>query len=258
MFFLVTLYIALAIFGLGLVYKIYTWLSYSIGREARNIPASERLSGAVNGIISTIFSPKILTLLKSLALDVILQRRILREDFLRWLMHMLIFSGFMLLLLMHALSNFITLPLFPDYASTLNPFSFLRNLFFALVIVGLAIAVYRRLILKISRLKTTAMDHYAIIILAVIMVSGVFLEGTKMLSYTSYQTMVEDYADTDEEEELKPKKILSEGEIPSPVNIPPGCSFHQRCPKRMDICSVEDPQITQQGTDHEVRCHLYS
>jgi oligopeptide/dipeptide ABC transporter ATP-binding protein len=63
---------------------------------------------------------------------------------------------------------------------------------------------------------------------------------------------------SDEEEKLKPKKILSEGEIPSPVNIPPGCSFHQRCPKRMDICSVEDPIITQKGTDHEVRCHLYS
>ena len=35
------------------------------------------------------------------------------------------------------------------------------------------------------------------------MVSGVFLEGAKMVSYTSYQSMVEDYADSDEEEELK-------------------------------------------------------
>lgn len=60
-----------------------------------------------------------------------------------------------------------------------------------------------------------------------------------------------------EEEELKPKKITSRGEIPSPVNVPPGCSFHLRCPEKMDICSQVDPEITGKEKEHWVRCHLY-
>ena len=62
---------------------------------------------------------------------------------------------------------------------------------------------------------------------------------------------------SDEEEKLKPKKIKSTGEIPSPVNIPPGCSFHSRCPKKMDICSIEDPVMVEVTKGHFVRCHLY-
>lgn len=61
-----------------------------------------------------------------------------------------------------------------------------------------------------------------------------------------------------EEEELKPKKIISHGEIPSPVNIPTGCSFHLRCPEKMDICSKADPDTTELEKTHFVRCHLYS
>jgi peptide/nickel transport system ATP-binding protein len=60
-----------------------------------------------------------------------------------------------------------------------------------------------------------------------------------------------------EEEELKPKKVVSQGEIPSPVDVPPGCSFHLRCPQRMEICSRVDPAVVSKGWDHEVRCHLY-
>jgi peptide/nickel transport system ATP-binding protein len=61
-----------------------------------------------------------------------------------------------------------------------------------------------------------------------------------------------------EEEELKPKKIVSQGEIPSPVDIPPGCSFHQRCPRKMEICTKIDPLVIDKGQGHEVRSHLYS
>ena len=60
------------------------------------------------------------------------------------------------------------------------------------------------------------------------------------------------------EEELKPKKITSRGEIPSPVNVPSGCSFHPRCPERMDLCSMEDPIMVEIEEGHTVRCHLFS
>lgn len=60
------------------------------------------------------------------------------------------------------------------------------------------------------------------------------------------------------EEQFKPKKIISTGEIPSPVNIPSGCSFHTRCPMKMDICMTVDPVMVQAGKEHTVRCHLFT
>lgn len=62
---------------------------------------------------------------------------------------------------------------------------------------------------------------------------------------------------TEEEEELKPAKVISEGEIPSPVNVPPGCSFHLRCPHKMDICMKDDPKMVKIDEKHIVRCHLF-
>ena len=63
---------------------------------------------------------------------------------------------------------------------------------------------------------------------------------------------------SEEEESLKPKKVISTGEIPSPVNIPIGCSFNTRCPFVMDICHQVDPAMVEAGKDHTVRCHLFT
>jgi heterodisulfide reductase subunit C/nitrate reductase gamma subunit len=199
MFFNLLLYASLAVFAIGMIYKISTWFSRKIGISAKDISTSDRVSAAAKGIAGVIFSEKVLLLLKAFFLDVLLQQRILKEDFLRWMMHMCIYAGFMLLLFMHALENFISAPLFSNYYSTVNPFSFLRDLFGLMVIVGIGIAITRRFILKVPRLKTNAMDHYAILIVAVILVSGVFLKGAKINSYTEFQRMVSDYGDLEEE-----------------------------------------------------------
>jgi heterodisulfide reductase subunit C/nitrate reductase gamma subunit len=197
----ISLYVSLAIFIIGLIYKIATWLSRKIGIDSKDIPTSKRLSSALRGIILTIFSVKVLTLIKIFFLDIILQRKVLNEDSFRWLTHILIYGAFMLLLLMHALDKFITSAIFSNYSATLNPFLFLRDLFGALVIIGICMAIYRRFILKPPRLNTNPMDTYAIIILAIIMVSGIILEGTKIGSYSIYKNMVTDYASLEEGEE---------------------------------------------------------
>jgi peptide/nickel transport system ATP-binding protein len=62
---------------------------------------------------------------------------------------------------------------------------------------------------------------------------------------------------SESEEELKPKKVISSGEIPSPVNLPKGCSFNTRCPFVMDMCTKIDPGMIDQGKGHTVRCHLF-
>ena len=63
---------------------------------------------------------------------------------------------------------------------------------------------------------------------------------------------------SESEEQFKPKRIVSTGEIPSPVNIPSGCSFHTRCPLKMKICTEVDPATVETMPGHWVRCHLYS
>ena len=203
MFFSYTLYLSLIIFCIGLAYRVWTWFRIRIGPEAADFSVSDRVAASVKAIISTLFSRQFFVLLKVLVVDVILQIRFLREDFLRWFMHMLIFTGFMLLLLMHALDNFISEPLFTDYYSTINPFMFLRNFSGVMVVSGVAIAVYRRVTLIGLRTITKATDIYAIFILAVIMISGVLLEGVKITSYIEYKTMVEDYADLDDDAEIE-------------------------------------------------------
>ena len=61
-----------------------------------------------------------------------------------------------------------------------------------------------------------------------------------------------------EEEKYRPERIESRGEIPSPVNVPAGCSFNTRCPFAMERCLKEDPvpvALDAEGL-HMARCHL--
>jgi heterodisulfide reductase subunit C/nitrate reductase gamma subunit len=200
MFLTISVYLALAIFGAGLLYKIFTWFRSSISIGAADIPLLRRIISTFKGILLTLASVKILTLCKVFILDVVLNRRILREDVLRWIMHLCIYGGFVLLLLMHALGQYTSAAVFDNYLSTINPFFFLRDLFGAVVLVGIAIAIYRRFIAKIPRLKTGRMDLYAIVLVVVIICSGIVLLGTKMASYTVYEQMVEEYTLLDPEE----------------------------------------------------------
>ncbi len=199
----ISLYLSLLIFGLGLLFKVSTWFRYDFGAPERPFTARERICAALAGIAATLLSVKTFTLLKVLVMDVFCQRRILKESRLRWAMHMCLFWGFTLLLLMHALEGVLTTNLFEDYAPTLNPFLFLRDFFALLVFVGIGIAFYRRFFQKRPRFFTNAMDRYALILLAVIMISGVLLEGAKIGSSERYSLMVADYADSEDPRDLK-------------------------------------------------------
>ncbi|MFW5981426.1 MAG: oligopeptide/dipeptide ABC transporter ATP-binding protein, partial [bacterium] len=56
--------------------------------------------------------------------------------------------------------------------------------------------------------------------------------------------------------EGKQDRIILQGDVPSPVDPPSGCSFHPRCPKAMDICSKIEPEYKDYGDGHFVSCHL--
>jgi oligopeptide/dipeptide ABC transporter ATP-binding protein len=54
----------------------------------------------------------------------------------------------------------------------------------------------------------------------------------------------------------KRTRILLEGDLPSPVNLPPGCRFYSRCPKRIPDCLKEDPPLVQIRPGHWAACIL--
>jgi len=57
--------------------------------------------------------------------------------------------------------------------------------------------------------------------------------------------------------QVKRKRIMLQGDVPSPIRPPPGCHFHTRCPiRQLPLCSTETPQLKQSAAGHWVACHL--
>jgi len=54
--------------------------------------------------------------------------------------------------------------------------------------------------------------------------------------------------------EIKKEEVLLTGDVPSPVNIPPGCRFHPRCPYATERCEQEEPPLIE-NDGHWVACH---
>ena len=56
-------------------------------------------------------------------------------------------------------------------------------------------------------------------------------------------------------ERARPRSVL-QGQVPSPVDPPPGCRFAGRCPYATDRCRAEKPELCDMGGGHRVACHL--
>jgi len=185
----------------GIFIRLSIWFTHGIKHVEQPASPVSRIGAAFKGLLGTLFSSRLVLLVKSFFVDLLFQKRIFDKSYLRWTAHTLIFVGFMLLFLLHALSPVVSDSLFTDYQPTLNPFLLLRNVLGVMVLAGLGLAIYRRFTLKTKRLKSYPSDWAAIAFVAAIILSGMLLEGTKISSYSYYQGMIEEYASLDEEEE---------------------------------------------------------
>jgi oligopeptide/dipeptide ABC transporter ATP-binding protein len=80
-----------------------------------------------------------------------------------------------------------------------------------------------------------------------------FLPTSAIHPYTAALLSATPHPDPD----LKKRRIVLRGEVPSPINPPTGCHFHPRCPKRLNRCSHEIPALAEVGQSHFSRCFLY-
>jgi len=57
---------------------------------------------------------------------------------------------------------------------------------------------------------------------------------------------------------LKRERIILEGDVPSPINPPPGCRFFGRCFQRIETCAHTDPELTEIAPGRFVACHRHN
>ncbi len=53
------------------------------------------------------------------------------------------------------------------------------------------------------------------------------------------------------------KRVILTGDVPSPINPPPGCHFHARCPYAMARCRSDVPELREVQPSHWASCHLH-
>ncbi len=70
------------------------------------------------------------------------------------------------------------------------------------------------------------------------------------------QALISAIPEADMDEEESKKRVHLEGEVPSPINPPPGCRFKGRCKYAKEICGQEMPELKEVEPEHFVACHM--
>lgn len=125
--------------------------------------------------------------IKTLINESIVQKRIVSKDYYAGMMHLFFFWGFVVLFIVGGLMDAVEEHLFKEilhksflHGSIYLWHSLLLDIFGALAIVGVLMAIFRRYVLKPDKLDNKMEDAYILILMLIILVTGFYLEGARM------------------------------------------------------------------------------
>lgn len=208
-FFDTGLFIAAIICILGIMWRLRIWFTGSVTPQSASI--RQRMAILPGFILRALSGKGVLKALATFILEILGLRRTARKNRMRWLMHSLLFYGFMGLVLFHAMGSLVTVSLFPEYQSTLNPWQWLRNLLGLMVLTGIILALWRRTRNPQLRALSRFQDWALLFLVGGICLSGFLLEGSKIISPAVFTSMTEEYAALDDEENLALQTFWSHG-----------------------------------------------
>ncbi len=209
----IIVYSALGIGLGGVAWRIGRWFTARIGIEDRERRAFSALIQTLGATGRTLFSRRLVAVLKSLVWEVLLLGHVFRQDRRRGVAHLALCYGMLYLLVFHALDDFSSAILWGDYAPTLNPWRFGRNLGGLLILAGAAIALGRRRADPLLRGTRSTADWLAPALLATLVLSGILLESRQIASPAAFDAMVADYLFDAQAEEIESLRAYWQAEL---------------------------------------------
>ncbi len=178
--------LSLLIFLIGVLSLVAVWMGGAVLRN-RESGGTGRSFEMIIPVFKALFSFKFLVILKALFLDTLINRRLLKYSFTRWLIHSLIFLplvfrfgwGLIALILSAAAGrwSFSWVMLDNNHALT----AFLFDLTGVLVILGAALAILRRVFSRTEKVPgLPGTDWFALALIGLLLISGFFLEGGRI------------------------------------------------------------------------------
>jgi len=173
------------IFMAGIFIMVAFWFKGSVKGEETSL--HRKISLSSDSVWNTFFSKQLFSLIKIFILDILLQRRILKESVSRWSMHALIFSA---LLLKFGLSLFTSIGYYFTPRSDLmlalidkNHWfvGFFNDLLGLFILIGIVWAVVKRFIVKPEHVVSEYQDTITLVIVGSMIGLGFFLEGARIL-----------------------------------------------------------------------------